>query len=322
MNNFKESLTLLLLFCSTITYAQVGIGTESPHPSSIVDVSSSQKGFLMPRLANPNQINLPANGLMIYNTTFKCIQVNKGIPSNPNWECLGGTSNPVVSGPIQQSDCELVLNNNFTFESQAEWTDGARVVEMVNINGTTTYNNTLSAVPTANWTPQGGLYSIADQNSPCYSTKVNDDSAITWTNANPVLGGGGSGGFVFDIQTPKDVNFVSIFNTPSDGTVTHFELKYHTSTSPTPPAYNDPDWVTVFAKTSIEYYDLDSTFVTTFQGTNVTVNRFTSGMTYSLPETINARYWRGEAWNDGSLSGQSAPIGYIEVRQVKLMKLE
>lgn len=307
----------LIVGISFNSFSQVGIGTSNPNPSSIVDVSSTDKGILIPRLDNPVSIANPSTGLMIYNKTLKCIQVNRRTPSAPNWECLGTTTNPIPPGPVSQADCEQTFNNNYTFTSQAEWTDGARVVEIVNINGTTTWNDDLSAAPTSNWTPQGGIYSIADQDKPCFSTKVNNHSAITWTNSNTVSG---SGGFVIDVQSSKEVNFISVFNTPSDGTVTHLEMKYHPSEDNTPPTYSDPGWITVFAKTPVEYYELDSTFTTSFEGNSYNVNRFTSGMTYSLPETINARYWRAEAWNDNSLA--PAPLSYIEVRQIKLMKFQ
>ncbi|MGB0870752.1 MAG: hypothetical protein ACPGSD_14235 [Flavobacteriales bacterium] len=317
MKSISSIYSVFILGISLNCYSQVGIGTSNPNPSSILDVSSTSKGMLIPRIDNPTSISNPSKGLMIYNKTLKCIQVNNGTPSSPLWECLGGVTNPIAPGPISQADCEQTFNNNYTFTSQAEWTDGARVVEIVNINGTTTYDDDLLAPPTDNWTPQGGIYSIADRDKPCYSTKVNDHSAITWTNSNSASG---SGGMVIDAQAPKEVNFISVFNTPSDGTVTHIEMKYHPSESNTPPTYSDPGWITVFTKTPVEYYELDSTYTTSFQGSSYNVNRFTSGMTYSLPETIKARYWRAEAWNDNSLA--PAPLDYIEVRQIKLMKFQ
>ncbi|MFZ1704294.1 MAG: DUF1566 domain-containing protein [Saprospiraceae bacterium] len=51
----------------------IGIGTITPHGTSILDVSSTNKGFLPPRMteAQRNAISFPAEGLMIYNTTRK-----------------------------------------------------------------------------------------------------------------------------------------------------------------------------------------------------------------------------------------------------------
>jgi alpha-tubulin suppressor-like RCC1 family protein len=85
----KGIIDLLLCFPAI---SQVGIGTESPHASSILDVESTTKGFLPPRMANTSGISSPATGLMIYNTTDNCIQVNIGTPSSPNWQCMSSGS--------------------------------------------------------------------------------------------------------------------------------------------------------------------------------------------------------------------------------------
>lgn len=102
---------LISFFCVNSLSAQVGIGTVLPHSSTILDVESTTKGFLPPRLANPSAISGPATGLMIYNTTEKCIQVNNGTSSNPIWDCInegsssGGTPGVVVNNGVE-SDCD------------------------------------------------------------------------------------------------------------------------------------------------------------------------------------------------------------------------
>jgi len=62
--------TSLLLFIYSSTIAQVGIGTVDVDPSAIMELKSSNKGFLMPRMtANQRmQINSPEAGLTIYCT--------------------------------------------------------------------------------------------------------------------------------------------------------------------------------------------------------------------------------------------------------------
>jgi hypothetical protein len=68
----KNLFCILLLAYSISTYAQVGINADnsSPDPSAMLDVKSTDKGMLMPRmtLAQRNAIVSPANGLMIYQT--------------------------------------------------------------------------------------------------------------------------------------------------------------------------------------------------------------------------------------------------------------
>jgi Protein of unknown function (DUF1566) len=74
----------LLLLCCIIfinSFAQnVGIGTPSPAASAQLDVTSTSKGFLPPRMDSTqrNAIPSPAAGLTIYNTTIKAFQVYNG----------------------------------------------------------------------------------------------------------------------------------------------------------------------------------------------------------------------------------------------------
>lgn len=55
----------------------VGIGTLSPNPSAKLDVASTAKGFLPPRMTSTQRdaISSPAAGLVIYNTTTSKLQV-------------------------------------------------------------------------------------------------------------------------------------------------------------------------------------------------------------------------------------------------------
>jgi hypothetical protein len=88
----KHLLVQLILLISTSLYAQVGLGTEDPDPSSALDISSNSKGLLMPRLTTTqrNLIAFPATGLMIYNTTLNDGQLNIGTPSAASWIGLKG----------------------------------------------------------------------------------------------------------------------------------------------------------------------------------------------------------------------------------------
>jgi hypothetical protein len=53
-----------------VGHTQVGIGTSTPHASSILDISSSSKGLLIPRMtsAQRSAITSPSEGLMVYQT--------------------------------------------------------------------------------------------------------------------------------------------------------------------------------------------------------------------------------------------------------------
>ena len=69
-NIFK---TLFLVVFTTTTFAQVGIGTTSPHPSAILELNASDKALLLTRVAltgtdDITTIPTPTAGMIVYNT--------------------------------------------------------------------------------------------------------------------------------------------------------------------------------------------------------------------------------------------------------------
>ncbi len=93
--------TLLLVAMHTIIVAQgVGIGTSTPNPSAQLDISSTSKGILLPRMteAEKNAIPSPALGLMVFNTTTGSFQYYNGVSwSNISHSgIISGTANKVA----------------------------------------------------------------------------------------------------------------------------------------------------------------------------------------------------------------------------------
>jgi hypothetical protein len=68
MRHFK--LLLFSLLVTGLSYAQVGIGTESPDASSLLDLSSNSQGLLAPRMTTLERIAItsPAEGLLVFDT--------------------------------------------------------------------------------------------------------------------------------------------------------------------------------------------------------------------------------------------------------------
>jgi hypothetical protein len=64
-------LVLVLFLLSYISYAQVGIGTISPDASAMLDIESTDKGILVPRMTSAQRIAIatPATGLLVFDTT-------------------------------------------------------------------------------------------------------------------------------------------------------------------------------------------------------------------------------------------------------------
>ena len=61
---------LIVMLFTVLSYAQVGINTNTPDASSALDIESNTGGILIPRMteAQRDAIALPASGLMIYQT--------------------------------------------------------------------------------------------------------------------------------------------------------------------------------------------------------------------------------------------------------------
>ena len=78
----KLLLCAAFIAASFTSIAQVGIGTTMPHASAALEVDSNTSGLLPPRMttAQRDLINsgTPAEGLTIYNTDTKCLELYNG----------------------------------------------------------------------------------------------------------------------------------------------------------------------------------------------------------------------------------------------------
>ena len=135
---------LTFVFFSSYAYAQngsVGIGTEKPNSKSILEIYSTEKGLLIPRLTEAQRNVLQAigttnnsiNGLLIYNTTsnkFNTWNIDKweeigsqgqkgdkgdpGVQGIPGASWSNGTLNPPTAAtePTGAKDGDYYLNNS------------------------------------------------------------------------------------------------------------------------------------------------------------------------------------------------------------------
>ena len=100
--------TAFIAFISLGLNAQnnVGIGTTSPNTSAMLDVTSTSKGMLVPRLttAQRTAITTPANGLIVYDTNLDCFFYY--IQATTTWQstCPGtgpsGTSSLIATSVV------------------------------------------------------------------------------------------------------------------------------------------------------------------------------------------------------------------------------
>lgn len=105
MRKLNVFASLLMLFTSTI-FAQVGIGTTSPLASSALDITATNKGLLIPRVAltgsaDTATIPSPISSLLVYNTATAGTSPNTITPgyyyyTGTQWERLiNGGANSV-----------------------------------------------------------------------------------------------------------------------------------------------------------------------------------------------------------------------------------
>lgn len=93
----------------TISAEGVGVNNTTPSTSAMLDVASTTKGFLAPRMTTTekNAIASPATGLQVYDTTLNAVSVYDGVA----WVSLGagGGGSMAIGGAITSATAGSVL---------------------------------------------------------------------------------------------------------------------------------------------------------------------------------------------------------------------
>jgi hypothetical protein len=94
-------IAIILTFIPINLKAQAGIGTSSPNPSAILDLTTTNKALLITRVANTAAIANPVNGMLIYDLSSECFKAYE----NSAWtDCLSKLA-------VVESNCNT---NGFT----------------------------------------------------------------------------------------------------------------------------------------------------------------------------------------------------------------
>lgn len=109
----KLLLTLSFLY-SIALYSQVGIGTNNPDQSSLLDISSSDTGVLIPRvellaLNNPTPIVNPSNSLLVFNTNTSGVDPFDVVPGYYYWNSLQNSWNRLLNDQDLSSSAPTLL---------------------------------------------------------------------------------------------------------------------------------------------------------------------------------------------------------------------
>lgn len=140
-NNF---LCLVLALVSFQAVAQnVGIGTNSPNAKAALEIKSSDKGVLFPRLtsAQRNAITDPPNGLHIYNTDERCLNYFDSLYQVWNCYCVQDTCKTVTLN-ITADVCGINFNTVFA----SSFPGVKRFVILINPGVNITCGTTIGAI--------------------------------------------------------------------------------------------------------------------------------------------------------------------------------
>ncbi|MEP1488563.1 MAG: fibrinogen-like YCDxxxxGGGW domain-containing protein [Algibacter sp.] len=179
----KLTCALILAFISNYySFSQVGIGTTSPDPSSILDIQSTSQGFLPPRMTSLQRDNIvsPAEGLFIYNLDSNCFQFYKGA----SWsDCLG-------ESPTNSLDCSsTVVNSTYTVTNPLNSSNTITINVLVNV--IETYTISTNTVNGYSFSDSGifssiGLNTITLTGSGTPTVAQTDTFTITFTGKGDI----------------------------------------------------------------------------------------------------------------------------------------
>lgn len=115
-----------LLFSTVLLYAQnVAINNDGsqPHASAALDIKATDKGLLLPRVANPaGAVSNAAEGLLLYNTTTQQPNFFNGT----NWQGMGGA----LSARFPRAIAFRGDVNSANSQTNATWTVPANITQV------------------------------------------------------------------------------------------------------------------------------------------------------------------------------------------------
>lgn len=153
MKQTKMLIASLLLLLSNIAISQIGAFTNNPDPSAEIELYSSTKGILIPRLSlstnlyNTSPTISPAEGLLIFNNGVNQLQ-GFYYWTGSYWSLLKPKSGNEVSGPSTSTDNAIVrfdgTSGKIIQNSTVFIDDGSNIS---NANNVTTSGFTLTTNP-------------------------------------------------------------------------------------------------------------------------------------------------------------------------------
>jgi hypothetical protein len=227
-------LITLFLYCCSTTTAQVKIGDNplvAAHPSAILELKSTAKGLLIPRLDSSQQAAIvsPANGLIVYNTNRRNMEYYDSASSI--WRRVASTGNILAEPeldslhwktdtaakrvflrrgyPVGDSIFYNYNNGSFMFADKINYTNSrGDVFSVALFNGKYTFKSTASSRRDTISTPNSysSIYAVMEADERLVRsnsfTGVNALAIANKNNARTI--GRVSGAFAVGIQSGQD----------------------------------------------------------------------------------------------------------------------
>jgi len=166
----------------------IGVGTGTPDASAIIDISSTTKGALIPRLttSEQNAIASPATGLIIYNTDCNTINFNAGTPSVPDWVTISSSNAVPASVIITATPAGAVCQGSSVTYSAIITNGGTSPTYQWYKNSIAITNET--GITFINTTPTNGdiIHCVITSNAPCVTGSPATSNSIAEI-VNPTL---------------------------------------------------------------------------------------------------------------------------------------
>lgn len=111
MNKKSILLAAGFLLVAVTGFTQVGVGTTTPHGSAVLDLKSTSKGLLIPRMSTAERkaIVTPAEGLLVFDLDKSTIYFFNG----GKWEAMLVTSSDANNPPVGRSAADGMPADNF-----------------------------------------------------------------------------------------------------------------------------------------------------------------------------------------------------------------
>ncbi len=113
----KKLILFLAFFVKLTAFAQVGIGTIAPVAGSLLELKATDKALILTRVAGSEAITVPADGMIVYDSSLNCFRSRENGVWTPCWNCCATPS--TTAGTITALNCVGVVNTGTLTHSVA-----------------------------------------------------------------------------------------------------------------------------------------------------------------------------------------------------------